>query len=300
MKLTGNILAVLTVCLVAVLPAQAKNLKLKFEAAIYSDDQGGKFFLPEGIDCGDDFIVVADSGNHRLVRYAIQNQTISFKSGIALPKAYPLLVHLDSAGDIYILDGKERRIMRLGPEGQEKGFLEPSNLPGTDKMIPKSFVIDHADNFYLLDIFGARVIKTSKDGKFLSQIPLPKPIGFISDLALTPQSDVLILDSVAGTVYKSTQDGKSFSVLTENMKDYSNFPNHLTTDSQGTIYVADQYGSGLVILGPDGSFQGRQSSMGWQESQLRYPSQVCTNKKKELFVVDRNNNRIQVFSPLEN
>jgi sugar lactone lactonase YvrE len=300
MKLLGKICAVLAIILALGVPAKAKGLKLKFEAAIYSDDKGGKLYLPEGVDCGENHMVVADSGNHRLVRYTIQDKTISFKAEIALPKAYPLVIHLDSGGDIFVLDGKERRIMQLGPEGEAKGFLDPANLPEPNKMVPKSFVIDREDNFYVLDIFSSRVLKIGKDGKFLRQLLFPGNSGFISDLALTPRGDLLLLDSVAGVVYKAGPDADAFSVLTANMKEYSNFPDRLTTDAQGTIYVVDQYGSGIIILGSDGSFLGRQSGMGWEESLLRYPSQVCNNGGSEIFVVDRNNNRVQIFIATEN
>jgi hypothetical protein len=300
MKLVACVFAILTMVPAAVAPVQAKGLKLRFEAAIYNDDQGGKLTLPEGVDCGDNYILVADTGNHRLVRYAIENKAISFASAIALPRAYPLLVHRNSAGDIFVLDGKERRILRLGPAGEDKGALEPKNVPAPDTIVPKSFVIDQEDNIYVLDIFSFRVLKIGNDGAFKRQVFFPDLIGFISDLALTPQGDILLLDSVAGAVYKAAADATTFSVLTEGMKEYSNFPDHLTVDSQWTIYVVDQYGSGIVILGSDGSFQGRQSGMGWQESLLRYPSQVCTNSRNDLFVADRNNNRVQIFSPLEN
>lgn len=300
MKIVACMFTILTMVTVAMAPVQAKGLKLRFEAAIYNDDKGGKLFLPEGVDCGDNYILVADTGNHRLVRYAIQNKSVSFASEIVLPRVYPLLVHLNSAGDIFVLDGKERRILRLGPAGEEKGSFEPANVPAPDTIVPKSFVIDQEDNIFVLDIFSSRVLKIGSDGTFKRQVFFPENVGFISDLALTPQGDILLLDSVVGAVYKAAADGTTFSVLTEGMKDYSNFPDHLTTDSQGTIYVVDQYGSGIIILGADGSFQGRQSGMGWQESLLRYPSQVCTNNSNDLFIADRNNSRVQIFSPLEN
>lgn len=299
MKLLSNIFAVLTIfLLVAVVPAKAKGLRLKFAGAIYSDDKNGKLYLPEGVTCGDDFIVVADSGNHRLVRYSIKDKAISYNSQISMPKAYPIVVHTNSAGDIFVLDGKERHIIHLGPAGENKGYLKPTNLPAPNKMEPKSFVIDQQDNIYILDIFSSRVLEVDKNGKFIRQIPFPPEIGFISDLALTPKGDVLILDSVAGTLYKAAQKSDKFLPLTEHMKDFSNFPNHLTTDDKGMIYVVDQYGNGLIIIGPDGSFQGRQSSMGWKESLVRYPSQVCSNPKNGFFVADRNNNRVQVFIPI--
>jgi sugar lactone lactonase YvrE len=167
-------------------------------------------------------------------------------------------------------------------------------------MVPKSFIIDKEDNFYVLDIFSSRVLKIDKNGKFLRLISFPENADSITDLALTPQGDVLILDAVAGAMYKAGPAATIFSLLAENMKEYSNFPDRLTTDGQGTIYVVDQYGNGIITLGPDGSFLGRHSGMGWQESLLRYPSSICSDQGGELFVVDRNNHRVQVFSSLEN
>jgi len=63
-----------------------------------------------------------------------------------------------------------------------------------------------------------------------------------------------------------------------------------------TIYLVDENGAGIVILGPDGSFLGRQLTMGWNEGQLYYPSQMCINEKAEVFIADRGNSRVQIFT----
>ena len=55
-------------------------------------------------------------------------------------------------------------------------------------------------------------------------------------------------------------------------------------------------GSGIVILGQDGSFHGRQLSMGWTEGLLYFPSQMCVNDKGEVFIADRGNSRVQIFT----
>jgi DNA-binding beta-propeller fold protein YncE len=75
-----------------------------------------------------------------------------------------------------------------------------------------------------------------------------------------------------------------------------NFPTSITTDDRGTIYIVDENGSGIVILGQDGSFMGRQLSMGWNEGLLYYPSQISINEKGEVFIADRGNSRVQIFS----
>jgi hypothetical protein len=69
----------------------------------------------------------------------------------------------------------------------------------------------------------------------------------------------------------------------------------LTTDNRGTIYIVDENGGGIVILGVDGTFVGRQLTMGWTEGLLYYPSQICINGKGEVFIADRGNSRVQIF-----
>ena len=57
----------------------------------------------------------------------------------------------------------------------------------------------------------------------------------------------------------------------------------------------DENGGGIVILGQDGSFLGRQLSMGWNEGLLYYPTQMCINERGEVFIADRGNSRIDIF-----
>jgi hypothetical protein len=54
-------------------------------------------------------------------------------------------------------------------------------------------------------------------------------------------------------------------------------------------------GCGVVMLSQDGSFLGRQLSMGWNGGLLYYPTQMCMNEKREVFIADRGNSRIQIF-----
>jgi hypothetical protein len=50
------------------------------------------------------------------------------------------------------------------------------------------------------------------------------------------------------------------------------------------------------MLGIDGSYQGRQLSIGWSEGLVNYPGQLCVTESGATFVADRYNNRVQAFS----
>ena len=67
-------------------------------------------------------------------------------------------------------------------------------------------------------------------------------------------------------------------------------------ESGGKLYVTDQHGHGLVVLGADGRFIGRELEMGWVSGRVYYPAQLCVSGEGLVFVADRGNNRIQIFS----
>jgi hypothetical protein len=79
------------------------------------------------------------------------------------------------------------------------------------------------------------------------------------------------------------------------MADDMTLPSGIAADGEGYLFLADNHGSGIVVLGQDGSFRGRESAMGWKEGFLRYPTGVSASKDL-LFVADRGNNRVQVFT----
>ncbi len=172
-------------------------------------------------------------------------------------------------------------------------------IPAPEKYVPRSFKLDSEDNIYLMDILSGRLLVFTPDGKYLRTIPVPEESGFISDLAVSRQGAVYLLDSVGGAIYRADPGSDKVVVLNHDLKDYANFPIGLAIAGNGELYVTDQYGSGLIAVGTDGSFRGRKFGMGWEDGQLYYPAQLCISLKDDLVVADRNNSRVQVFQILE-
>jgi hypothetical protein len=148
--------------------------------------------------------------------------------------------------------------------------MDGEGIPSPSTFVPRSFKIDRNDNIYILDIFSGRVIVLSPEGKYQKQIPFPKNYGFFSDLSVDSKGTLSLIDCVKAMVFSAAKDSNSFSPLTKSLREYLNFPTSITTDTRGTIYIVDENGSGIVVLGKDGSFVGRQLSMGWNEG-LLYP-----------------------------
>jgi sugar lactone lactonase YvrE len=279
-------------------PFSAETVKLKYVQSIYFDEKGGGMKQPEGIACNDkSLLVVGDTGNDRLLRYSYQDRSLKAGSEIKVQQlSNPIRLQMNSRGEIFALDGKKRRIIRLNPDGTFKGYVDGEGIPSPSTFVPRSFKIDSQSNIYILDIFSARVLVLNPEGKYQKQVPFPNEYGFFSDLSIDSKGALFLIDCVKAMVFSADKDAKSFSPLTKSLREYLNFPTSLTMDNRGTHYVVDENGGGVVLLGKDGSYMGRQLSLGWNEGLLYYPSQICLNEKGEVFIADRGNSRVQIFT----
>jgi hypothetical protein len=297
MRSLFNYLIILLVLIAPVVSNAADSLKLRYITSATVDDKGVILKMPEGVACTDSELIVADTENDRLVRYSYQDKNLKGGTEIKVAQiALPTRIFLNSKGEIFVLDGKTHKISRLKNDGTFEGYVEPQGVTAPANFSIKSFRLDSSDNIYLLDIFGERVLRLDQGSRMTEQIPFPKGYGFVTDLAVTLGGDILLLDSVKSVVYVSKKGSPGFVPFTKDLSGYMNFASYIATSSTGSdIYLLDQNGGAVVVLGPDGSFKGRQLSLGWKPGMLYYPTQMCINKRGDVFIADRSNSRVQIF-----
>ncbi len=296
------ITCMLIVAVLAALPARAADaLKFRHEKTLYADDKENALLAPEGVACGaGSRVVVADTGNARLLSFSFQDGMFTAQGDYRTPQvASPTVVHLNSKGELFVLDGKNRRILHLGADGGSPAVVEPKGIPDASAVVPRSFAIDNRDNLYLLDINGERVLVLGPDGTVVRQVPFPAGYGFLSDVAVDPGGTILLIDTVRRKVYAAATGAAEFKALTGNLDDQMLFPTDLATDRKGMLYITDQHAGDIVILDPTGAVAGRQFASGWKDGLLRFPAQACVLESGELVVADRENNRVQVFAPVK-
>lgn len=273
---------------------------MKFASSLYADEKGTGLNQPEGIACSDDRLIVADSGNGRLILFTLQDGDPKGGTEIKLDQLhYPVRVAMTSKGDILVLDERLRKIVRLTREGVFKHYVDPSGMPTDAMIVTVGISVDGNDNLYLLDILSGRVLVLNDDGKFQRQIPFPKEYGFITDLTVDPKGTVFVVDAVQAQVYSTAKDPAAFTPITARLKDDLKFASNMAIDKKGTLFISDQNSGGIVVIGQDGSLQNRLLTLGWKDGAVRYPAQICVGKDGDLFVADRANNRIQKFTPLK-
>ena len=287
--------AILALLALAAAPAVARPAGLKHELSIYQDDKEGQLKLPEGVACGDKgALVVADTGNGRLLLYTYRDGKLAGGTEVKLAEAtYPVRVQIDSKGNVLVLDRRSRRIVRVDTAGKFAGAVEWKNVVGT--VVPAAFKVDPSDGLVVLDVAARRVVVAESGGKVTREIPLPRDGAEFTDVAVDGTGRVLAVDSAGSRVWAADKGAKEFKPLGPSLKDRVSFPIYLAVD-QGKMYLVDQNGNGIALLGADGGFLGRELEMGWMNGRVYYPAQMCVNAEGLAFVADRNNNRVQVFS----
>jgi DNA-binding beta-propeller fold protein YncE len=274
----------------------AGAVRLRPSTPIYADSKGSGISTPEGVGCrGGDRLLVADSGNGRLLEFAVGPDIATPTAEISMAQlSFPLRVRIDSKGGILALDGKLRRIVRVGPSGEFGGYVDPAGVEGT--VVPRSFAIGAGDELYILDVFSLRVLVLDGSGALQREIAFPEEHGFFSDVAVNAEGRVFLIDSVQRRVFSAGGNETVVAPWGDDLAAEAEFPTSIAVDGRGRLFVGDQSGGTILVLGTDGSFLGRQSSLGWKSGFLLYPSDLCVDEGNRLYVADRGNNRVQVFA----
>lgn len=277
--------------------AHAQSVAFVHDTSIYIDAKEAPLKAPEGVACTDGgYVVVADTGNQRLLVYAYKDARLSGGTEVKLVQlTSPVRVQVDAKGNVLALDGKTRKIVKVSATGTFDGTLDPKGLDDAGKIVIGAFKLGPKGDVVLLDVAGHRAVVLDGAGAFQRQVEIPAEAGTVMDVAEDTTGTLFAIDAVNARVWAAEKDTKAFKPLTPSMKDRMSFPTYITA-GRGRLMVVDQNGNGVVLLGVDGSYQGRQLSVGWSDGLVYYPAQICATDAGAVFVADRYNNRVQVFS----
>jgi DNA-binding beta-propeller fold protein YncE len=180
------------------------------------------------------------------------------------------------------------------------------NLPNGWRYLEATAVaVDSKDEVYVFNRGGHPVIVFDQDGNFRrswGEDVFTTPHG----IAIGPDDSVYCTDAGDHTVRKFTPDGELMLTIGESgthsplMSGHPfNKPCHVAVDPRnGDIFVADGYGNARVHkYSGNGEYQFSWGESGTDPGQFNIVHNIATDREGRVYVADRENRRIQIFSP---
>jgi hypothetical protein len=106
---------------------------------------------------------------------------------------------------------------------------------------------------------------------------------------------VHVVESVQARLWSAEKGAREFTARSKPLKDHVSFPGAISA-WKGKLYVVDRAGAGVVTLGTDGAYQGRQLGLGANAGLVAYPGQLCITASGKAYLADSGNDRVQVFA----
>ncbi len=233
----------------------------------------GQFSSPRGVAANESEVIVSDDDNHRIEKFnpngVFEGAVGSYGSG---PEqfGYPYGVALDAAGNVYVADNINQRIVKLTPQvvlGQpapqlafDEAWGGVGSKPG-QLAFPRAIASDPAGDTYVADTANDRVEVFDPNGNYLRTIGTsaeePGELTAPRGLAIDPSGRLLASDTVGNRIETFSPGTDAYAGQWTLAGGYSAsfyMPAGIAVDPRGPVYVADQANDRIVRLWGDGTF----------------------------------------------
>jgi peptidylglycine monooxygenase len=162
--------------------------------------------------------------------------------------------------------------------------------------------VDSRDRVYVFQRQGPPVLMFDADGQFLSSWERPDNVpADAHHVHAGPDDSIYLVDRDAHQVLKYTSGGDlmaSMGVRNQpSLQAPFNHPADICVAPSGELFVADGYGNSSVHrFAADGSYVSSFGSPGGGPGEFRVPHSISVSNDGRVYVADRENNRVQVFT----
>jgi DNA-binding beta-propeller fold protein YncE len=277
--------ALVLALLVGLIPAGAEAQELTFVRTWGSVGcGGGEMRKPNDVattSAGEVF--VADTGCYRVQVFTTEG--VLLREITAPDFMGPHKIALDEArGRLYVYDWEHDAVLRFGFDGTYQ-LTWPDD--GAWLAVLDDLSVDSAGRVYAVDYLVNRVLVFSPEGALVDS----------SDVTIQHARSVVCQPDGGAWVYERGVI-ESFDAEWNLLASWSpggGFLSSMDVGPDGRVYVTETLPSRLTAFEPDGQLVGSVTQQGPLPGMLQTPTGVAVSDSGEIFVADRDNDRVQVF-----
>jgi DNA-binding beta-propeller fold protein YncE len=216
----------------------------------------------------------------------------------------PVYLAVDPIDDeVVVSDRLSRALYVYGPDGTFRRAISPAGIGSTWQ--PLGIAFDRAGLLYVSDVSGIahRIVVLSAEGAVVRTFGETDSLLFPNDIAVDGHGNVAVADSNNGRVVVFDPNGKAHAAVNRGIGDGDvGLPRGLAIGEEGQLFVVDTvnhtvrvYGAGdagLASLTYAGSF----GDAGSTDGAFAFPNGVTTDSRARVYITDRENNRVQVWT----
>jgi sugar lactone lactonase YvrE len=185
----------------------------------------------------------------------------------------PAGVAVDGAGDVFIADTLNNRVLKLSAGGGQ-------TILGSGLSQPHGVAVDQAGDVFIADTGNGRIVEIPAGGTAQTtlNVGFTSPVG----LAVDRSGDILVADSANTRVVVIPANPQvAVSLLGSGLSQ----PTGVALDAKGDLFIADSGNNRVVELGPNG--QTTVSATG-----LSIPTGVAVDAAGDVFIANAGNNSV--------
>ena len=224
---------------------------------------------------------------------------VSDQTPSALPGRFasPEGLAIDSAGNLYVADGANRRIEKFNSAGAYQSQIAGATFGPNGLASPAGIAVNRSGDIFVADTSsGSEIQRYNSAGVHQSHIgSLGVAGGFLNDaddVAVDGAGNMYVVEKSAHTVFKLDSTGTVLAVIGS---DVLTEPEGVTVDSAGNVYVADAGTNHVQKFGPDGTPVLTIGTKGSGNGQFLRPWDVAVDSAGNLYVSDNFNHRVEKF-----
>jgi large repetitive protein len=227
----------------------------------------------------DPFNVAVDGAGNAFIADTYNNRVVKVtrdgtQTTVAGGLNLPQGVAVDAAGDVFIADSGNNKVLKLPAAGGA-----PSEV-GSGLNLPKSVAVDRAGAVFIADQGNSRVVEVPAGGG--AQTTLGSGLLSPAGVAVGGAGDVFIADTGNNRVVEVPATGGAQTMLGSGLF----HPYGVAVDGAGDVFIADSDNNRVVMVPAGG---GAQTTLG---SGLLFPAGVAVDGAGDVFIADINNSRV--------